>query len=119
MIEERFNGLVGFVRSAEESVSFLDISRRDIGACSLEMIEDGTGRGGSVYHVFMMEGTDKHLIHGGEENLAEGFVDAIIIVEECSSNVVRVAEFRDLVACGGKCDNRFKIGVEEHDESGS
>ena len=91
MIRERFGGLVGVVRNAEEVILVLDIIRRDIGLCIVEIIKDGTGEGGSVSHVFMTEGTDEHLIHGGEDNLAEGFVGTIILVEEFSSDTMRVA----------------------------
>ena len=101
LIAEIFDGLVGVVRSAEEGVIVLEIIRQDISVYSVEMIEDGTGGGGTVSHVFMTERTDEHINQGGEENLAEGFVSAIILVEECSSNAVRIAEFGDLGACGG------------------
>ena len=94
----------------------LEISIQDIGVCSVEMIEDGTGVCRSVSHVFMTVGTDEHIIHNGEENLAEGFVGAIIRVEDCSSNVVRVTESRDLGDCGGIWDNRFRDRVDKHNE---
>ena len=58
MIEERFDGLVGVVKSVEEGVIVLDISRRDIGVCSVDMIKDGTGGGFPIYHVLMTEGMD-------------------------------------------------------------
>ena len=82
--------MVGVIKSAEEGVIALEIRRQDIGVCSVEIIEDGTGGGGSVSHVFMTEGTDEHLIHGGKDNFAEGLVSAIILIEELSSNVVCV-----------------------------
>ena len=118
LIKDIFDWLVGVVRSAEDGVIVLDISRQDIVVCSVEMIEDGTGGGGSVSHVFIMEGTDKNLINGEEENLAERFFVAIIFIEEHSSNIFRVAEFGNLGACGVIWDNMLISGPDGHDKSG-
>ena len=64
------------------------------------MVQDGTGGGGVVYDVLVLEGADENFVYIIEKNVLESLVGAIILVEECGGGVESIAKFDDLGASG-------------------
>ena len=47
------------------------------------MVQDGTGRFKAVSNVLLSERSYEHFVGGGQKNLSQGLVGAVVLVEEC------------------------------------
>ena len=82
------------------------------------MVQDGTGVGEAVSDVLVLEGADEHFFYSIEKNFSEILVGAIILVEDCGGGVKSIAKFGDFGASGVGWDDRYRAGVNGHDEGG-
>ena len=98
LIDECLNGQVGVVRCAKFGVVVLQVDRQNVRVGCVQMVQDGAGGGGAVFHVAVAEGTDENFVDGGDENLSKGRVGAIVILEDFGGNVMGVAKVGDLGA---------------------
>ena len=64
------------------------------------MVQDGTGSHEAVSDVLVSERPYEHFVDGGKKCFSKSLVGAVVLVEECSGGVERIAKFGDLVASG-------------------
>ena len=118
LVKKAFDRLVDIVRGAKNSVVFLKICGGDVGVGGVQVIRDGTGGGGAVSDVLVLEGSDEQFVNGREKYLFESLVGAIILVEECGGSVKSISKFGDLGASGIGWDDGFRSGVDRHNKGG-
>ena len=64
------------------------------------MVQDITGRCDAVSNILVLERAYVHLVHGGQKNLSQSLVGAVVLVEECGRSVESIAKFGDLGSSG-------------------
>ena len=57
------------------------------------MVKDSTGGCEAVSDAIVLEGADEQLVEGGEKNLLNSLVGAIVFVEECGGGVKSIVNF--------------------------
>ena len=62
------------------------------------MVQDGAGGCEAVSNVLVLERVYVHFVDGGQKNLSQSLVGAVVLFEECSRGVERIAKFGDLGA---------------------
>ena len=117
LIDECLNGQVGVVRRANFGVVVLQVRGLNFCVGCVQMVQNGAVGGGSVAHVAVAEGTDEHFVYGGDEHLSKVLVGAIVLVEDCSGNVMDVTKVGDLGDQRDRCDGGIGAGVNRSDES--
>ena len=82
------------------------------------MVQDGTGSCEAVSDVLVSERAYENFVDGGKKNLSKSLFGAVVLVEECSGSVKRIAKFGDLGASGVGWDVRCRSGIDGHDKIG-
>ena len=116
LTEKGFDRLVDIVRGAKNIVVFLKIRGGDVGVGGVQVIQYGAGGDGAISDIIVSEGADEQFVNGGDKNLSESLVGAIVLVEECVGGVERIAKFSDLGDRGVGWDDGFRAGVDRQDE---
>ena len=117
LIDECLNGQVGFVRCASFGVVVLQVGGQNVCVGCVQMVQDGAGDGGAVAHVAVAEGTDENFVNRVDEHFSKGLVRAIVIIEDCGSNVIGVSKVGDLGARHGRWNGGIGARVNRSDES--
>ena len=79
------------------------------------MIQNGAGGGGSVFHVAVVEGTDKHLVDGGDYNLKKCLFGLVLLVKYSGGDVMGVSQVGYLGAGRDQWDGGLGTGVDGSD----
>ena len=64
------------------------------------MVQDVAGGCGAVSDVLVSERVYVHFVNGGQNNLSQSLVGAVVLFEECGCGVKKIAKFGDLGARG-------------------
>ena len=64
------------------------------------MVQDGTSGCEVVSDVLVLERAYENFVDGGQKNLSQGLVGAVVLVEECGRGVKIIAKFGDLGGSG-------------------
>ena len=80
------------------------------------MVQDGTGGGGAVAHIAVVEGTDEHFVDVSNQYFPKGRFCLIVLVEGGGGDNMGIAKVGDM---GGHCniwDGGVGVGVERINE---
>ena len=67
------------------------------------MVQDGAGGCEAKSNVLVLERLYVHFVDGGQKNLSQCLVGAVVLVDECGRGVGSIAKFGDLGAHGVGC----------------
>ena len=76
------------------------------------MVQDGMGGCEAVSDVVVLERAYVHFVHGGQKNLFQSLVGAVVLIEEWGRGVESIAKFGDLGAHGVGWDVGRGAGVD-------
>ena len=80
------------------------------------MVQDGTGGGDAVSHIYVAEGTDEYFVDVRDKHFSKGLVVTIVLVEDGGGNLMGVAKVGDRGDQRNRLDSGLSAVVNRSDE---